>query len=320
MHLLIPFAAPGPEPSESSQAGRAALASLALPGLQRVLSLLAPGGRDVGDTWTLSPPHERALARALGWHGADGLLPWAARAAVADGVTAADDSRAWGLLTPGHWHVGTDQVSLIDPAGLLLDDATSRALFDAVRELFTSRGHTMAWGSALRWYLAHDSLATLATASLDRVVGRNVDRWLGEDAAMRPLRLLQSEVQMTLYEHPLNTAREAQGLLPVNSFWLSGCGRVQPARGTEPSVDLRLRAPALSNDWAGWATAWQTLDDGPIAALADQAEREPATPVQLTLCGERTAAAFGPARTGTGTRWLARLGRRVAPGPLLEAL
>jgi hypothetical protein len=312
MHLLIPFAAP------LSGAGRQTLSTLELPGLQRLLARLAPGQRDAGDAWTLSPPHERALGRALGWQGADGRLPWAARAAAADGI--ATGSQAWGLLSPAHWHVGTDQVSLIDPAGLMLDDSTSRALFDAVCELFTSRGFTMLWGSALRWYLAHDSLALLACASLDRVVGRNVDRWLGQDAAVRPLRLLQSEVQMLLYGHPLNEAREAQGLLPVNSFWLSGCGPAQAVTRAEPAVDLRLRAPALANDWAGWALAWETLDQGPIADLAAAAERDPTAALQLTLCGERVAATYGPSRVGTAARWLGQLGRRSAGQPLLEAL
>ena len=315
MHLLIPFAAP------LSVAGRQALSTLELPGLQRLLCRLAPGPRDAGDEWTLSPPHERALGRALGWQGADGLLPWAARAAAADGIDTGN--QAWGLMSPAHWHVGTDQVSLIDPAGLLLDDTASLALFDALSALFTSRGYSMLWGSTLRWYLAHHSLAALACASLDRVVGRNVDRWLGQDAATRPLRLLQSEVQMLLYGHPLNAAREAQGLLPVNSFWLSGCGPAQPVLHPEPTVDLRLRAPALADDWPGWARAWQTLDEGPIADLAAAAERDAGAPVQLTLCGERVAASHGPQRVGTAARWLAQIGnltRRPTANAMLEAL
>ena len=100
MHLLIPFAAP------LSAAGREAARSLSLPNLSALLALLQPQGRDDGDEWSLSPPHERALAGAQGWVGADGALPWAARDAVADGV--AVGHQAWGLLTPVHWHLGTD--------------------------------------------------------------------------------------------------------------------------------------------------------------------------------------------------------------------
>ena len=283
MHLLIPFAAP------LSAAGQAAAASLQLPQLQRLLALWTEVQRDDGDEWSLSPPHERALAAALGWRGGSGRLPWAARAAQTDGISTGN--LAWGLMTPAHWHLGTDQVSLIDPAALMLDAATSRTLFDAVRELFTSQGFAMHWAAPQRWYLAHESLAELATASLDRVIGRNVDAWLGESTS---LRRLQSEVQMLFYTHPANQAREQQGLLPVNSFWLSGCGVAQHTSAPGPRVDDRLRGPALADDWAAWVKAWQTLDEGPLAELLQQ----PDSPARLTLCGERGAAHFEPRERG----------------------
>ena len=282
MHLLIPFAAP------LSEAGCKAAATLALPKLQALLALCAETQRDSADEWSFSPPHERALALALGWHGAPGLLPWAAQAAQADGIPTAD--LAWGLMTPAHWHLGTEQVSLIDPAGLMLDDATSRVLFDAVAPLFTSEGFAMHYGAAPRWYLAHGSLAGLVTASIDRVTGRNVDGWLGKDPAAQRLRRLQAEVQMLLYTHPLNDERAARGLLSVNSFWLSGCGVAQREVGSRPVVDDRLRGPALADDWAAWCKAWETLDAGPLAALLLRARA--GQPLALTLCGERAWARF----------------------------
>ncbi|MCY7314144.1 MAG: hypothetical protein LH480_00525 [Rubrivivax sp.] len=309
MHLLIPFATP------LSEAGRAVMATLQLPHLQALASVLAVQTRDDGDEWSLSPPHERALARALGWRGTDGLLPWAAHAAAADGIELG--GQAWALLSPVHWHLGTDQVSLVDPAQLQIDDATSRSFFGAVQHLFTSEGYGLAYGSASRWYIAHSSLATLPTASLDRVIGRNVDRWLGHEPGARRLRRLQGEVQMLLYTHPLNDQRIAHGLLPVNSFWLSGCGALQPQTGAMPTVDERLRAPALADDWASWAKAWQTLDEGPLALLNTRARAGQA--VQLTLCGERAAATLGVQPRGL----LQRLRTRLLPPPwatLLETL
>ena len=301
MHLLIPFAAP------LSDAGQQALGSLALPQLRALLSRLDVVSRDEGDEWTFSAPHERALAHALGWTGADGLLPWAARQAAADGLDVA--GLAWGMVTPAHWHLGTDQVSLLDPQVLALDEAASRACFDAVKDLFTSEGFALHWAAPYRWYATHDSLAAMRCASLDRVVGRNVDRWLGSDPAARRIRRLQSEVQMQLYTHPLNDDREARGLLPMNSFWLSGCGVAQAVVKPEPTVDLRLRAPALADDWAAWATAWDTLDDGPVAEAAARAAR--GEPVRLTLCGERGGVSFQSAPRG----FWRNLGSRLSPAP-----
>lgn len=309
MHLMIPYAAP------LSEAGRQASATLSLPNLQALLGRWTEVARDTADAWSLNPPHERARALALGLKGGSGQLPWAALQAQADGV--AVGALAWGLITPTHWHLGTDQVSLLDPGGLMLDEAASRACLAAVQDLFTSQGYVLQYAAPLRWYLAHDSLAQLATASLDRVIGRNVDAWLGSAPALQAMRRLQSEVQMVLYTHPLNEQREAQGLLPINSFWLSGCGVAQAVTGAEPTIEARLRAPALADDWAAWVKAWDTLDTGPLAQLRQRAEG--GEPVRLTLCGERSAATFEPA-----PRTLLQRARGLfaAPAvqPLLESL
>lgn len=315
MHHIVPFSGWATSVPDAGLAGRSVLPPL--PHLGTLLAQLAPppqGARDEADEWSLSPPHERALARALGLAGADGCLPWAARQARADGLDVGD--LAWGLLTPCHWHLGTEQLSLVDPAELALDADTSRALLDAVRELFTSEGYAVAWGAPLRWYLAHESLAELPTASLDRVVGRNVDAWLGQHPALRRLRRLQSELQMLLYGHPLNAAREAAGQLPVNSVWLSGCGVAQPEAPVGPWVcHGSLRAPALAADAKAWASAWAELDAGALADAAAAVQRGEA--VTLTLCGERAAATFGPVRRP----WWQRLtGAAARPAAVLEAL
>ncbi len=300
MHLLIPFAAP------LSDAGRAAARGLALPGLRALLAGRS-SERDEGDEYALSPPHERALARAWGWAGGDGQLPFAARQAALDGLDPGD--LGWGLLTPAHWHLGTEQVSLADPAALLLDEAESHAFYDAVAPLFTSEGFLIHWGAPLRWYLAHESLAELPTASLDRVIGRNVDRWLPDAPQARLLRRLQNEVQMLLYTHPLNAAREARGQIAVNSFWLSGCGPAQPCAAAALEVDERLREPALSEDWPGWAKAWQQIDQ-------ELAARPPDT---LTLCGERSALRYALPPRGLLGRLMSSVVRPEL-APLLESL
>ncbi len=315
MHLLIPFA------GVLSEAGRQAARHLVLPQLQGLLQCLAAPqavDRDEAEATTLSPPHERAWARVLGLQGADGSLPWAALQAQADGIATAP-GQAWGLVTPVHWHVGTDQVSLIDPEQLLLDDGTSRALFAAVQDLFAGVGLALHYGAASRWYASGLLLAQMPCASLDRVIGRNVDRWLGtstgqEGAAL--IRRLQAEVQMILYTHPLNDERISRGLMPVNSFWLSGCGAAPGAGFQMPAgarMDARLRNPALAENWPGWVQAWETLDAGPVAELHRAAKDGAA--VSVTLCGERAAQTLASGAQG----WFHRLRRRLA-SPAVQAL
>jgi hypothetical protein len=149
-------------------------------------------------------------------------------------------------------------------------------------------------------------------------VGRNVDAWLGSDPAARRVRRLQAEVQMLLHSHPLNEARESRGLLPVNSFWLSGCGVAQPEQA-EPGlvVDDRLRAPALAEDWAAWVKAWETLDASAIAACATALDQ--GRPVRLTLCGERASASLAAERASPWRRLRSRWQAPAWPA-LLETL
>ena len=321
MHLLVPYAAP------LSDAGRQALPALKLPHLDKLLTRLTLTGRDEGDELSLTPPHERALARELGLSAGDGHLPWGAHWAARDGIEPGE--QAWALLTPGHWHLGAERVTATDPQALALDEAASRELLEAVRELFESEGFTLRYGAPLRWYLAHPSFEGLPTASPDRAIGRNVNDWLRPDPRARLLRRLQSELQMTMYTHPINEKREAAGLPAFNSFWISGCGRFQPA-STPPDlvVDERLRSPALAADWTGWAEAWQALDAGPLAQmLADLGSRnsgtEAASSLRLTLCGERSSAEFTDLPRGPLSRLKSALASRFSPPStvtLLESL
>ncbi len=319
MHLLIPHA------SASSPPAQEVLRDLNLPKLAKLIQRLAPQQPIEGDEYSLSPPHERVLAQAWGWSGADGALPFAAQAARADGMTV--DAQAWGLITPVHWHVGRDHITLTDPSLLQLGEAESRAVFEAVRGLFESDGFGLVWAAPTRWYLVHEDLADLPCASLDRVLGRNVDWWLQPPADASPaarrtishIRRLQNEFQMLLYPHALTTARDARGEPAINSFWLSGCGRAQNADPSMVRLEERLRAPLLANDLAAWAETWIRIDTDTVAALLEHSQQ--GHPVTLTLCGERHAQTFGQPLCSASL--IQRLKKRWATpntGAILEAL
>lgn len=310
-HWLIPFAASLSEPCQHAlphldTEGR-------LPNLRALASRLSVVARSEGDEYALSMPHERVLAAALGWTvgpETDGRLPWAHWWAAQDGLSL-DADASWALLSPGHWLMGREHLTLLDPTGLGLDEATSKALLEALRPLFEDEGWQLRWGAPTRWYASHPLLDGLATASLERAVGRNPDLWLGADAgqatATRALRRLQAEVQMSLYQHPLNDQREAQGLQTVNSFWVSGCGR-RPSAGLTHSAQAtwpegltvcdELRAGLLSDDMPVWVDAWQHLDATVLAGIVQRLDA--GQPCGLTLCGERHAVTLGTATAHSG--------------------
>ncbi len=302
VHYIIPFA------HASTEACARALSTLKLPRLGALAARWALISADDGDDFSLSPPHERALAAAYGWTGAAGVMPFAAWSARRDGIDTGD--LAWGLLTPAHWHVGRDHITLLDPESLALNDQESRDFLDAVRELFESEGFLVAFGATDRWYVAHESLANLPCASIDRVIGRNVDIWLPSGPQARLIRRLQNEVQMLLYRTPLNDDRLVRGQLSVNSFWLSGCGRHQPCGDAEVHVLDALRAPALQQDWEAWGQAWQSLDADALAGLASQSH------VTLTLCGERGSVSLAHEGSASWRRWTSSLLQRWrSPSP-----
>ncbi len=320
-HLILPHA------SAASDAGAAAIRTLDLPNLSRLLARLTPGPTWGDDEYTLNVPHEAVLADLHGWNAADGRLPFAAHQARADGVSAdlVSGPAGWGQVTPCHWLVGADKITLLNPSMLELDETESRALLDAVRPSFEAEGWTVHYGAPLRWYVRHAELAGLSTASLDRVIGRNLELWLrGLDPQARRVRRLQVEAQMLWHGHAVNETREERGALPVNSFWLSGTGAAAQAAPlpTDHTVDARLREPLMSDDWASWCAAWKALDDGPVAELLTALNAR--QPCSLTLCGERRAQRFDAApvsggMAGAWQRWRAS-SRRVPVADVLGTL
>jgi hypothetical protein len=322
-HLLLPFAA-----SADDYWPRA---MQALPAEQtrhvaRLLQGMRPLAADDAGAFSLSPPHERALARAQGLvlgEVADGLIPWAAWERAQSGDPARS-AQAWAWVTPCHWAMGREHATLTEPAALGLTEADSRALMAAMQVYFVEDGITLHYAAPQGWLAAGELFRGLPTASLDRALGRSVDPWLpasthtGASAAGKKLRRLQNEMQMLMYTHPINEARSAQRLLPVNSIWFSGTGDL-PAGFMPHNATPQVHAPrmladaALRGDWPAYAQGWAAVDTLAQAMVLRQNAGEV---LQLTLCGERRAQTFESAPLS----WLSRLTRLLPPKPLLGYL
>jgi hypothetical protein len=309
--LLVPFA-------RCAASGCAeALRGLQLPHLQRLLSRLGLEGEDSGRADSLSPPHERALARAQGLATTDGLIPLAAWQLHQEGGT--PGAAGWAWVTPCHWRVGRDSIAMAHPQELQLDADDSRALLAAMAPYFAGDGIALEYDAPLRWRARGDLFRALPAASLDRVIGRVVDPWLPRGDAGRLLRRLQQEMQMLLYTLPLTDARTGRGLLPVNSFWVSGSGALGTGGHAAPGLQVThaLADAALREDWAAWTAAWQELDARACARL--WTEFEQGRTVRITLCGE-TASRTWSSTAASGWRRFTSLLARPTPATLLEGL
>jgi len=286
MPTLITHAKPPPGQQASTQ--------LQLPHLSALLRLLAPGPRQTGTEDSLSPLHEMLQAQALGLQAADGLLPWAALQAHTLQL-AASANEGWAWLTPCHWQANADHVRMADPAESQISAEESRAVMDALRTFLAEDGialHGLQPNG--NWLAVGAAFHHLPTASLARAAGGAVDHWMPRQAQAQPLRKLQNELQMLLYAHPLNDARAARGLLPINSFWVSGTGSLPNGFSTAQlegcTVLDALREPSQRANANAWMQAWQALDAGPLKALLEQARR--GEPTELTLCGDTAAQTF----------------------------
>ena len=309
-HLIIPYAA------SHSPALREALPRLELPHLHAMLQALARVHADADDPQApgLDMPHERALARAWALAAptaASGAWPWAALSQGAGAVPQA-------FFSPCHWQVGMDQVVMHNPADLQLSEAESQALLAAMQPFFSEDGLTARYLAPTQWHVQGELLRGLQCASLDRVVGMNVNPWLPKSDAAKALRRLQSEMQMLLYNHPVNDARSAQGQWTVNSFWVHGAGVLpHPPTGPAPHLALGLREAALSEDAQAWAQAWQALD---ATVCAEWHSRMRTRPVTLTLCSEFSAHTYQTRALSSLQQLWQRAQRVVQPQTPTKAL
>ena len=302
LHLVLPHAA---MPSESCQH---ILQNLALPQLDQLLSLLSPCYVDEGTPDQTIPAHERAVAHA--W-GLDTQAPaWAALAQPSETAQAC----AW--MTLCHWTAGADQVRMDDPAALPMDMDDAHALHAVLQPWFAEDQLQLEVVTPDRWLVTGDALQDLHTASLDRVLLRDVSHWLPQGPHTRTLQRLHSEVQMLLYNHVFNAQRAARGLPPINAFWLHGAGQLsaqalQAAQTLQKITPLRvvdsLRQTALRQDWPAWKEAWLAADAGPIAQVL--AHVQLGGTATVTLCGESHVRSF----TSLRRNWMQKIKNHFSP-------
>jgi hypothetical protein len=323
MHLIIPYAA------SHAVNGPEVFAGLELPQLQALLGRLQRQQTllDADTGMALHMPHERLRAQTLGWAHDAPSLPWAAwhnKPSPQDSHHGQVNPAPQAWMTPCHWQIGMDQVVMADPAHLHLSDEESQQLLQAMQAFLLEDGLQVTWQSALQWHVQGALLTDLPTVSLDRVIGQNVKHWMPDHPATRPFQRLQSEMQMLLYNHPVNDAREARRQHTVNAFWLHGAG-VLPADVTQPVQAVKipdtLRSSALRGDVQAWRQAWQHLD---ATAVADALQHLQTTGhITLSLCSEHAAHTYtvAPAAWHQRTqRAIMRWFQNPSPAAALQAL
>lgn len=272
--LALPFALPPPE------LGRDLVRALQAPALAALLSRTARQQFFDFDNGTRVLPHEAWLAHALG------LAPTCAAAgtpfapAVMRGHGLAPEAGTWFLVHPVHVQIARNHLLMGDQRQLPLDEADARALFDAAKPYFDEIGKPLLYGDARTWFVRADDWAGLRAASPDAATGQNLNAWMPEGAAALATRKLQNEVQMLWYTHPVNEARQARGLPPINAFWLWG--------GAAATAQAPL--PLFTDQVPDWLAA---LAPAPQRSADVQAVINHEGPDALVVLGALTGAGLG---------------------------
>ena len=238
------------------------LPPVAMPSLEL---LLARGRRTNGQAGDL----ETWLGQAFGlkeFSSENPSIPAGALTALAHGLD--PGAHQWLRADPVHLRADRDRLLLVPSQAFAVTAEEARALTGALVPLLSGK-FTLHPLAPDQWCVRVEDDDAFAIAADARppieLAGADIDPHLPP----KPWHPLLTELQMALYEHPVNTARERCGDPVINSVWLWGAGKLpQAANGPWQSVNagdsvasglarsagIRHRAPgAGAREWLGRA-------------------------------------------------------------------
>lgn len=133
----------------------------------------------------------------------------------------------WVHADPLHLAAGNTQVAASGGDALAITREEAEAFAETINTHFAGALRLFPLRPG-RWYARLDAPPEGAAAPLARVLARGIEV-SGADQGALGWHALMNEIQMLLFEHPLNRAREARGAPAINGVWLWGGGRALPA-------------------------------------------------------------------------------------------
>ena len=194
-----------------------------------------------------SPLLERLLARADGcsavtdWR-ADAFriiaprmtsMPGVGAAALCAGVGAVDAASVF-LATPVHYVAEMSSVRLPADGILSLRQTDADALAVDFNRVWNDAGIRVLAGRSADLFCLVDQALDVKTHDPEEVLDQRIENHLPTGTAAACLRQLMSEIEMWLFEHPVNRARIAQAAPVLSGLWLWGGG---PALASLPAVN-----------------------------------------------------------------------------------
>ena len=185
-------------------------------------------------------------------------VPVAPVSAAFDGLPAGN----WFRADPVHLNIQRDQLLL---SSLQPDDEEAAGFCVSLNAHFADQGMKFFSPHPQRWYVQMDTLPSIQTMPLSAVIGANVRDALPTGTDAIRWHQFSNEIQMLLFDHPLNQAREARGKLPINSIWLWGAGKSGSLDCenydwvSSDDVLLEMFAMAVAVPFKTWSKQWEDV-------------------------------------------------------------
>jgi hypothetical protein len=197
------------------------------------------------------------------------VAPCLARAAGIDATAA-----YWLCAEPATFEVGRGDVRL---SGTVtnLEASETGALLSTLNAHFAANDVHFHAPHPAHWLVGCRTTQALSTQPPEHVVGKPLLGRLSEGADGERWRSWQNEIQMLLFEHPVNIAREAAGRAVVNSVWFWGGGA--PVSGSAHAPIKALYANAWMPRELARATGVSSMHvPASLDALRDKSSQSPA--------------------------------------------
>ena len=268
--------------------------SAALPALPALAALLGHARH----SWLPASAPETWLAARFGLKSA--RLPYAGLRRAGEATPPSSDAH-WLCVDPVHLHFAREHLLLADAGMLAIRRDEADALVAGLNETFADIGRFEA-PTPERWYVALPDEPQPLFHPLADVNGRPVQLFMPEGNDIARWARLTNEIEVWLYNHPVNAAREAAGQRPINGVWLWGAGPQNlPFKAPAPHVQAdqpftrglarsagaalasadrfrptpeggfahvdKLQLPALRHDAAAWRAGLEALERDWFAPL-----------------------------------------------------
>lgn len=175
---------------------------------------------------------------------------------------------------PVHLALQRDAFSLHEEVPLKLEAEHAQALLQTLNQHFKEDGLQFLLSASGAWYLKvthlFENFLPVKTHFPQMAVGKNIHPWMPEGTSAQKWRAILNELQMVLFEHPVNQARESAGELAINSVWLSGGGFMPQASSSQLNDFLFLSNNPFYAGLAHYLRAQSSQLPDSYAALSQQ--------------------------------------------------